>query len=162
MYRIWKDHFIIIPMCFSGFLSCLNVDFRLQVSSVHYGFSLDNFASKALLFLSAITISVCPPIRQILFLMSIMNFRMKLLQEGLIFQLFLRKSLFYNSDVLKCFLALKDRCWVVPILNFNFLPNSLWITMPTQSCLVLYSFCTNLLIIIIIIVIIIIIIIIII
>ena len=32
--------------------------------------------------------------------------------------------------------------------NFNFfffLPNSQWITFPTQSCLVLYSFCTNLL-----------------
>ena len=30
-------------------------------------------------------------------------------------------------------------------LNFNFLHNSQWITMPTQSCLVLYSFCVNLL-----------------
>ena len=29
--------------------------------------------------------------------------------------------------------------------NFNFLHNSQWITLPTQSCLVLYSFCTNLL-----------------
>ena len=29
--------------------------------------------------------------------------------------------------------------------NFNFLHNSLWITLHTQSCLVLYSFCTNLL-----------------
>ena len=29
--------------------------------------------------------------------------------------------------------------------NFNFLHNSLWITLPTQSCLVLYSFCANLL-----------------
>ena len=28
--------------------------------------------------------------------------------------------------------------------NFNFLHNSQWITMPTQSCLVLYSFWTNL------------------
>ena len=30
-------------------------------------------------------------------------------------------------------------------LNFNFLLNSLWITLPTQSYLVLYSFCANLL-----------------
>ena len=29
--------------------------------------------------------------------------------------------------------------------NFNFLHNSQWITLPTQSCLVLYSFCANLL-----------------
>ena len=29
--------------------------------------------------------------------------------------------------------------------NFNFLHNSLWITFPTQSCLVLYSNCANLL-----------------
>ena len=29
--------------------------------------------------------------------------------------------------------------------NFNFLHNSQWITLPTQSCLVLYSFCVNLL-----------------
>ena len=29
--------------------------------------------------------------------------------------------------------------------NFNFLLNSQWITLPTQSCLVLYSFCVNLL-----------------
>ena len=29
--------------------------------------------------------------------------------------------------------------------NFNFLHNSLWITLFTQSCLVLYSFCANLL-----------------
>ena len=29
--------------------------------------------------------------------------------------------------------------------NLNFLYNSLWITFPTQSCLVLYSFCANLL-----------------
>ena len=29
--------------------------------------------------------------------------------------------------------------------NFNFLHNSQWITFPTQSCLVLYSFCANLL-----------------
>ena len=29
--------------------------------------------------------------------------------------------------------------------NFNFLHNSLWITVPTQSCLVLYSFYANLL-----------------
>ena len=29
--------------------------------------------------------------------------------------------------------------------NFNFLHNSQWITFPTQSCLVLYSFCVNLL-----------------
>ena len=28
--------------------------------------------------------------------------------------------------------------------NFNFLHNSQWITLPTQSCLVLYSFCANL------------------
>ena len=30
-------------------------------------------------------------------------------------------------------------------LNFNFLHNSQWITLPTKSCLVLYSFCANLL-----------------
>ena len=30
-------------------------------------------------------------------------------------------------------------------LNFNFLHNSQWTTLPTQSCLVLYSFCANLL-----------------
>ena len=29
-------------------------------------------------------------------------------------------------------------------LNFNFLHNSHWITFPTQSCLVLYSYCANL------------------
>ena len=29
--------------------------------------------------------------------------------------------------------------------NFNFLHSSKWITLPTQSCLVLYSFCVNLL-----------------
>ena len=29
--------------------------------------------------------------------------------------------------------------------NLNFLHNSQWITLPTQSCLVLYSFCANLL-----------------
>ena len=29
--------------------------------------------------------------------------------------------------------------------NFNFLHISQWITLPTQSCLVLYSFCSNLL-----------------
>ena len=29
--------------------------------------------------------------------------------------------------------------------NFNFLHNSQWITFPTESCLVLYSFCANLL-----------------
>ena len=29
--------------------------------------------------------------------------------------------------------------------NFKFLHNSQWITLPTQSCLVLYSFCANLL-----------------
>ena len=29
--------------------------------------------------------------------------------------------------------------------NFNFLHKSLWITLPTQSCLVMYSFCANLL-----------------
>ena len=29
--------------------------------------------------------------------------------------------------------------------NFNFCHNSQWITLPTQSCLVLYSFCANLL-----------------
>ena len=29
--------------------------------------------------------------------------------------------------------------------NFNFLHNSLWTTLPTQSCLVLYSFCASLL-----------------
>ena len=29
--------------------------------------------------------------------------------------------------------------------NFNFLHNSQWITLPSQSCLVLYSFCANLL-----------------
>ena len=29
--------------------------------------------------------------------------------------------------------------------NFNFLHNSQWINLPTQSCLVLYSFCANLL-----------------
>ena len=29
--------------------------------------------------------------------------------------------------------------------NFNFLYNSQWITLPSQSCLVLYSFCANLL-----------------
>ena len=29
--------------------------------------------------------------------------------------------------------------------NFNFLRNSQWITLSTQSCLVLYSFCTSLL-----------------
>ena len=29
--------------------------------------------------------------------------------------------------------------------NWNFLHNSQWITLPTQSCLVLYSFCANLL-----------------
>ena len=29
--------------------------------------------------------------------------------------------------------------------NLNFLHSSQWITLPTQSCLVLYSFCTNLL-----------------
>ena len=29
--------------------------------------------------------------------------------------------------------------------NLNFLHNSQWITLPTQSCLVLYSFCVNLL-----------------
>ena len=29
--------------------------------------------------------------------------------------------------------------------NFNFLHNSQWITLPTQSCLVLHSFCANLL-----------------
>ena len=28
--------------------------------------------------------------------------------------------------------------------NFNFLHNSQWISLPTQSCLVLYSFCANL------------------
>ena len=28
--------------------------------------------------------------------------------------------------------------------NLNFLHNSKWITFPTQSCLVLYSFCVNL------------------
>ena len=28
--------------------------------------------------------------------------------------------------------------------NFNFLHNSLWITFPTKSCLVFYSFCANL------------------
>ena len=27
--------------------------------------------------------------------------------------------------------------------NFNFFHNSQWITLPTQSCLVLYTFCTN-------------------
>ena len=29
--------------------------------------------------------------------------------------------------------------------NLNFLHNSLWITLPTQVCLILYSFCSNLL-----------------
>ena len=29
--------------------------------------------------------------------------------------------------------------------SLNFLPSSQWITLPTQSCLVLYSFCANLL-----------------
>ena len=29
--------------------------------------------------------------------------------------------------------------------NLDFLQNSQWITLPTQSCLVLYSFCTSLL-----------------
>ena len=29
--------------------------------------------------------------------------------------------------------------------NFNFLHNSQWITLPTQRCLVIYSFCANLL-----------------
>ena len=45
---------------------------------------------------------------------------------------------------------LLDRCWVVHIrfiriVKFNFLHISQWITLPTQSCLVLYSFCANLL-----------------
>ena len=38
--------------------------------------------------------------------------------------------------------------WIYHLLvcsNINFLHISLWITLPTQSCLVLYSFCTNLL-----------------
>ena len=51
-----------------------------------------------------------------------------------------------------CFI-LQDRCWVVPIpfvrmvkySNLNFLHNFQWITFPTQSCLLLYSFCANLL-----------------
>ena len=35
--------------------------------------------------------------------------------------------------------------YLVVWLNFNFLHNSQWITFPTQSCLVLYSFCAGLL-----------------
>ena len=36
-------------------------------------------------------------------------------------------------------------CHLFEWSNLNFLHNSQWITMPTQSCLVLYSFCANLL-----------------
>ena len=47
------------------------------------------------------------------------------------------------------YVILQDWCWVVHIpfvwSNFNFLHDSQWITSPTQSCLILYSFCTNLL-----------------
>ena len=46
-------------------------------------------------------------------------------------------------------LILQNRCWVVHIsfvwTNVNFLHNSQWIILPTQSCLVLHSFDTNLL-----------------
>ena len=34
---------------------------------------------------------------------------------------------------------------ICSLSNFNFLHSSRWITLPTQSCLVLYSFCANLL-----------------
>ena len=43
---------------------------------------------------------------------------------------------------------LQDCCWIVHILfvlMVNFLHNSQWITLPTQSCLALYSFCASLL-----------------
>ena len=45
-------------------------------------------------------------------------------------------------------LTLQDRLCLYHLSvwsNFNFLHNSQWITFPTQSCLVLYSFCANLL-----------------
>ena len=35
-------------------------------------------------------------------------------------------------------------CHFFVCLDFNFFHNSQWITLPTQSCLVLYSFCANL------------------
>ena len=46
---------------------------------------------------------------------------------------------FSRTDVGLCIYHLVVRS------NFNFLHNSQWITLPTQSCLVLYPFCANLL-----------------
>ena len=45
-------------------------------------------------------------------------------------------------------LIFQDRCWLCIYRffvwsNFNFLHNSQWVTLPTQSCLALYYFCAN-------------------
>ena len=47
-------------------------------------------------------------------------------------------------------LILLDKCWVVHIpfvrmVNFTFLHHSQWVALSTLSCLILYSFCANLL-----------------
>ena len=60
----------------------------------------------------------------------------------------------WSAGVYVCYVCLcvifSDRCWVVHIpfvcmVKFKLLHISQWITLPTQSCLVLYSFCANLL-----------------
>ena len=46
------------------------------------------------------------------------------------------------------FFRTRTGLWIYHLLawsNFNFLHISLWITLPTQSCLALFSFCSNLL-----------------
>ena len=59
-------------------------------------------------------------------------------------------SVYMSKSQLSLCVILQDWCWVVHIpwvrmVNFKLLHNSHWITLLTQSCLVLYSFCANLL-----------------
>ena len=106
-------------------------------SRVDMAWNQINFPNHLLIFLLFVALTgfyyynVTPEIFSILGLDSVIRLYVKILEE------------------IEC-LILQDRCRSVHIpfvrmVKFKILHNSQWITFPIQSCLILYSFCVNLL-----------------
>ena len=80
-------------------------------------------------------------------ILQVLVFLLIIIRSGRLAEIRRSVCITHSTGQIVC-LILQDRFWVVHIpfvlwTDFSFLHNSLWITLPTQSCLFLYTFCAN-------------------
>ena len=105
--------------------------------------------SRYLYFFSLFSVLPCDQLERLCLLFSRFSFLLTITRSGHLAKIRGSVCIWKSQRILRVVFSMTDSALCIYNLftwsNLNFLHNSQWITLPRQSCLVLYFFCANLL-----------------